>query len=195
MNRVLIALGSNIDKEENLPLAMRLIGERCHLIAVSSVYETVPVGLVDQPNFLNAAVQIDTELSATQLKAEVLDLIEAKLKRRRSHDKNAARTIDVDIVLYNDEAFAYSHSDGRPRQVPDPDLLKFAHVAVPVAELASDMLHPITAEPLVAIARRLNLAAIDEHGHATVWKRPDITDTVKLLLSQPTDGQQKGSGG
>jgi 7,8-dihydro-6-hydroxymethylpterin-pyrophosphokinase len=58
--------------------------------------------------------------------------------------------------------------------VPDPDLVKFAHVAVPVAELAPKMRHPQTGEPLAELAQRLLAAATQAHGRPPLWKRPDI---------------------
>jgi 2-amino-4-hydroxy-6-hydroxymethyldihydropteridine diphosphokinase len=66
LNRVLVSLGSNIDKEQNLPAAVQLLSRLCHIVAVSSAYETVPVGLEDQPTFLNAAVLVETDLEAAQ---------------------------------------------------------------------------------------------------------------------------------
>ena len=138
-----------------MPAAVALLRDRVQVVAVSAVYETVPVGLEEQPNFWNTAVHLQTPLSATQLKTQVLAAIEQRLKRVRLADKNAPRTIDLDIVLFNDEVFDYDGGDGRLRHVPDPDLLKFAHVAVPIAELAPKLLHPETAEPLQSIAQRL----------------------------------------
>jgi 2-amino-4-hydroxy-6-hydroxymethyldihydropteridine diphosphokinase len=141
------------------------------------VYETVPVGLRDQPTFLNAAVLVETELPAAAFKEQVIGALEAQLKRRRSHDKNAPRTIDADIVLCNDEVLAYDGGDGRLRHIPEPDLLKFAHVAVPVADLLPTMPHPETAEPLATIAARLLAAATAVHapgGTPPLWPRPDI---------------------
>ena len=156
MNNVYLILGSNIKKEQNLPAAVTRLRQMVEVAAVSSLYETVPVGLKEQPNFWNAAVHIQTSLSATQLKTQVLAPIEQELKRVRQADKNAPRTIDLDIVLFNDEVFDYDGGDGNSRHIPDPDLLKFAHVAVPIAELAPKMLHPETAESLPAIAQRLH---------------------------------------
>jgi 2-amino-4-hydroxy-6-hydroxymethyldihydropteridine diphosphokinase len=173
MNSVFIILGSNINKERNLPEAVRRLGGLCRVVAVSSVYETLPVGLPDQPNFLNAAVRIETELAAGQVKESILGQIEKQLGRRRTADKNAPRTIDADLVLFNDEVFDYVY-DGRRRHIPDPDLLKFPHVATPVAELAPEMLHPETVEPLSAIAQRL-LATATTDGKLPLWQRPDIS--------------------
>ena len=165
MNTAVISLGSNIDKERNLPAAVRLLGEMCRVVAVSRVYETLPVGLPEQPNFLNAAVMVETPLQPGALKREVLAVIEQRLGRVRTADKNAPRTIDLDLALFNDEVRDY---DGR--HVPDPDLLRFAHVALPIADLLPDMPHPETGEPLYAIAGRLLAKATAENGGvAPVW--------------------------
>ena len=171
-NQVVVALGSNINKEQNLPLAIQLLGELCAVAAVSPIYETEPVGLLNQPNFWNAAVLIETDLNATEIKLNVINVIEAKLKRIRLPDKNAARTIDADIVLFNDAVFAYEGGDGRLRPIPDPDLLRFAHVAVPVADLLPDFLHPQTGEPLGKLAKRLLAEVVVEYGRSPLKRLP-----------------------
>ena len=76
MNRAVISIGSNINKETNLPACVRLLAERCHIVAISPVYETLPVGAPDQPNFFNAAVVVETELGPAALKESVLARIE-----------------------------------------------------------------------------------------------------------------------
>jgi 2-amino-4-hydroxy-6-hydroxymethyldihydropteridine diphosphokinase len=173
-NHVFIALGSNIDKERNLPRAATLLRGMCKVKAFSSVYETVPVGLLEQPNFFNSAALLETELSAPQVKSQLLAVLEKKLNRVRTSDKNAPRTIDADIILYNDAVFEYTLDDGRRFRVPDPDLTRFAHVAVPIAELSPNMLHPESAEPLSSIASRLMKSAEGTGERATLWKRPDV---------------------
>ncbi|MFN2153990.1 MAG: 2-amino-4-hydroxy-6-hydroxymethyldihydropteridine diphosphokinase, partial [Anaerolineae bacterium] len=100
MSRVVIALGSNIAPEANVREAVQRLAARAHLVAVSPVYETKPVGKTDQPNFLNAAALIETEYGAAELKDEVLAEIEQELGRVRTADRNAPRTIDLDIILY-----------------------------------------------------------------------------------------------
>lgn len=151
MNDVYLLLGSNIERERNLPEAIRLLRERVEVVGVSSVYETAPVGLTEQPPFFNAAAHIRTPLSPSAIKQEIIAPIEQQLKRVRQADKNAPRTIDIDIVLFNQEICEY---DGR--HLPDPDLLHFAHLAVPLAELAPDLTHPETGERLADIAAYLN---------------------------------------
>lgn len=148
-NRAFIAMGSNINAEKNLQAAVRLLAERCVLLAVSAVYETMPVGTTDQPNFLNAAALIETPLAVADLKREVLLPIEQQLGRVRVADKNAPRTIDLDIALFNSEVL-----DVEARHVPDPDILRHAHVAVPLADLAPQYRHPETGQTLREIAER-----------------------------------------
>ena len=150
MNRVLISLGSNIDSEHNLREAVQRLAVHCTLLVVSPVYETPPVGKVDQPNFLNAAALIATELTAGQLKTNVLQVIERELGRVRTEDKNAPRTIDLDISLFNDQVL-----DLGGRHIPDPDILKYAHIAVPLADLAPQQRHPETGETLRQIVQSL----------------------------------------
>jgi 2-amino-4-hydroxy-6-hydroxymethyldihydropteridine diphosphokinase len=163
-NKAYLSLGSNIDKERNLPRAVALLAEAGQLLTVSSAYETEPRGRRDQPSFLNAAVLLITELSAADLKRNILANIEQRLGRQRDpRDKNAPRTIDVDIALWNDFV---GEILGRP--VPDPDILRFVHVALPLAEIAPAVVHPESGETLAEIARRLQ----QEGPEARV--RPDI---------------------
>lgn len=170
MNRAFIALGSNINKEENMPLAVTILARHCHLLATSPVYETLPVGLPAQPNFFNAAVLVETDLDPASLKHRVLDFLEAKLKRVRQPDKNAPRTIDADLALYNDLVTEYDN-----HLLPDPDILRFAHVAVPIADIAPDLRHPQTGETMHVIASRLRgQARAANDGEPTLWLRPDV---------------------
>lgn len=150
MTRVFVALGSNIDSERNVREAVRRLAARCRLLAVSPVYETTPVGKTDQPNFLNAAALIETGLSAGALKAQVLQPIEQELGRVRTADKNAPRTIDLDIALFGDQVLELG-----TRHLPDPDGLRYPHIAQPLADLAPDMRHPETGQTLAEIARSL----------------------------------------
>jgi len=170
MNLVALSLGSNIDKEHNLPEAVHLLQKMCDVTAVAPIYETAPTGLLDQPNFFNTAVLIQTELSATEVKETIISTIETKLNRVRQTDKNAPRTIDLDIALFNNSIFNYELSDGSTRRVPDKDILRFPHVAVPLADILPDMPHPETGELLSSIAASL----LSETDPNVIWQRPDI---------------------
>ena len=175
VNRVFVLLGSNIEKETNLPAAARLLIECCQVTALSQVYETAPVGLEDQPQFLNAAALVETELSAKLFREQILGRIERELGRVRTSDKNAPRTIDADIILFDQAIFDLD----KDHHIPDPDLLKFPHVAIPVAELAPEMLHPESGEVLAKIASRLARQQKPD-AEATLRPRPDL-DLSALL--------------
>lgn len=117
---VYISLGSNISPHHYLPKAIELLRQKVTLLAVSSVYETAPVGTSGR-NFLNAVVVAKTQHPPQQLKEEILRPIESALGRQRTEDKFAPRTIDLDIIAW----------DGR---ILDEDALRYAHLAVPLAE-------------------------------------------------------------
>lgn len=121
VHQVCLLLGSNIQPEKNLRQAMDLLRRHVGVVCNSSVWDTLAVGL-DGPNFLNMAVLIVTRLDAVDLKVKILRPLEQQLGRVRGEDKNASRTIDVDIVIFDDTLL-------------DPNLWQFAHRAVPVAEL------------------------------------------------------------
>ena len=173
MNPVFLLIGSNIDKEVNLPAAVTMLHRMCHVVELSSIYETIPMGLKEQSNFFNMAALIETDLDPCQVKLQIIQPIEIELQRQRKADKNAPRTIDLDIILYNDEVFDYVPDNDRIHHLPDPDILRFAHVAVPVAELAPNKLHPETGQALSKIAAHL-MAEAEKDGLILLWKREDI---------------------
>ncbi len=154
--RVLIGLGSNVEPERHLPRALFELRGSIDVAAVSSVYASDPVGAPGSPRFLNAAVVGTTDRSPEALKAEVLRPIEAALGRRRTADRNAPRTIDLDLLLYGDLVL---DDRGRDLRLPEPELLVQAHVAVPAAEVWPEAVHPVTGESLAAIAARLSVGA------------------------------------
>jgi 2-amino-4-hydroxy-6-hydroxymethyldihydropteridine diphosphokinase len=165
MSRVLVALGSNIEPEANLQRAVQRLAARTQLVAVSSVYETLPVGKTDQPNFLNAAALIETEHEPAELKGHVLGEIEQELGRIRTSDRNAPRTIDLDITLY-DERILESGS----RHIPDPDLLEHPHVAVPAADVVPMYRHPETGQTLREIADAMPRDGLFRRTDLSLWK-------------------------
>ncbi|MGD8586261.1 MAG: 2-amino-4-hydroxy-6-hydroxymethyldihydropteridine diphosphokinase, partial [Chloroflexota bacterium] len=137
--------------------------------AVSSVYETAPVGLEDQPHFFNAAVLAETELPAATFRTQVLARVEQLLGRVRTADKNAPRTIDADMILFNDAVFDLDET----HHIPDPELLEFPHIAVPIAEIAPDMVHPETDQRLEEIAAQLAVSPAGS-GQPALCRRTDI---------------------
>jgi 2-amino-4-hydroxy-6-hydroxymethyldihydropteridine diphosphokinase len=172
VNRAFLLLGSNINPQHNLREAVHRLATRCRLLVVSPVYESLPVGTTNQPNFLNAAVLIETRHTAEELKAEVLQRIEQELGRVRTKDKNAPRTIDLDIVLFNDEVLDLGY-----RHIPDPDILRFAHMARPLADLAPQYCHPETGQTLAEIAERLPSAGLTLRLDVDLQSNPAVIST------------------
>ena len=148
---VLLSMGSNLDPEDNLERAVELLARRTDLIAVSSVFRTEPVGAPNSPDFLNAAAKIRFVGSPQALKFDVLRPIEDELGRIRSDDRNAPRTIDLDISLFGRLVMYDQDCD---LVIPAPEVMTQAHVALPLADLAPDMIHPVCDEPLAEIAAR-----------------------------------------
>jgi 2-amino-4-hydroxy-6-hydroxymethyldihydropteridine diphosphokinase len=154
---VFLTLGSNLDPERHLPEAVALLKERVMLLRVSQVYRSTPLGpageVLDQPPYLNAAALIELAAGTTPLevKSTLLRPIETDLGRVRRADKYAARPIDIDIALFGDLVL----DDPAHRiTIPDPEILTRAHVALPLADLAPETIHPVTGETLREIASR-----------------------------------------
>jgi len=153
MHRVCLLLGSNIEPEKNLPLAVNLLKKQLTILQTSSVWESKAVGS-DGANILNAALLVSTSLEAEILKEQVLHPLEAQLGRVRTRDKNAPRTIDLDILLFD-------------QQLLDLNLWQYAYRAVPIAEVLPDY-QSETGEYLKDAALRL--------AHTTpIWVRKDVS--------------------
>ncbi|MFN2250987.1 MAG: 2-amino-4-hydroxy-6-hydroxymethyldihydropteridine diphosphokinase [Anaerolineae bacterium] len=148
---LLLALGSNIEPRRNLSQALALLSLQLDITAVSSVYETKPVGGAPQPAYLNAAVLARSDTAPERLKHGLLRPIEARLGRVRSADRYAPRTIDIDIALYGDLVCV---DEKAGLEIPDPEIELQAHLAVPLAEVAPDLVHPVSGRTLTDIAEQ-----------------------------------------
>lgn len=102
MNRVIVAIGSNIHPEKNIPEALKILGAKYHLLKTASLRKTLPIGFTDQPDFMNSASLVETLLDKDAFNRE-LKHIEALLGRVRTSNKFGPRTIDLDIVVWNGE--------------------------------------------------------------------------------------------
>jgi 2-amino-4-hydroxy-6-hydroxymethyldihydropteridine diphosphokinase len=100
MNKVIVGLGSNIDPQKNIKEAKEMLSNEFNLLGESLFIETEPIGYKDQDNFINGSVYIETDLSRENLK-NTLRKIEDKMGRSRSPLKFGPRTIDLDIVVFN----------------------------------------------------------------------------------------------
>ena len=154
-----VGVGSNIAPERNVPAALDLLSDKVELTGVSTFYRTSPIARPDQPPFANGVLAIATDLAPRQVK-QLLCAVEVKLGRRRTVDRHARRTIDLDLLILGDLVI-----DDERFRLPDPDIRLRPFVALPLLELAPDLILPDTLEPLVQVAAGLSgadLAPDDE---------------------------------
>jgi 2-amino-4-hydroxy-6-hydroxymethyldihydropteridine diphosphokinase len=137
-----IALGSNLksrfgDRATNLREATRQIGALGTVRAASSFYDTEPVGFVAQPNFLNGALLLETELEPVALLRELLVVERAMGRERLEAIAKGPRVIDLDLLLYGDKVI-----DTRELVLPHPEMQGRKFVLEPLAEIAPQLVHP-----------------------------------------------------
>lgn len=138
MTLAYIALGANLGQtEDTLQAAIAALAQlpQSKFKVVSSLYRTAPVGLKNQPDFINAALALETDLSASALLAALFN-IEQEFGRQRSVP-NAARTLDLDLLLYGEEVSA-----DPALTLPHPRMQDRAFVLAPLHEIAPDLVIP-----------------------------------------------------
>jgi 2-amino-4-hydroxy-6-hydroxymethyldihydropteridine diphosphokinase len=143
MAKIYAGLGSNIEPEKNLGIAVRELRKKYGELEVSSVYRSAAVGF-DGDDFLNLVVGFRSEEKPLDIVAEIENLHNLT-GRSRGDDKWAARPLDIDLLLYNDDVI-----DERPVRVPRSDILEYSFVLRPLAELAPDLVHPVTGKTILA---------------------------------------------
>lgn len=126
--QALIGMGSNIHPRRNLQLALEYLSRKVSILQVSSVWQSPPVGC-QGPDYLNAAVLIETPLLPRCLKRDLLCRIEQDMGRVRTDNKNEPRPIDLDILIF-------------AGKLVDQDLWLQAHVALPAAEILPGLKKP-----------------------------------------------------
>ncbi len=138
MATVYLGLGSNLgNRQDNLDWALDFLSQRLRVERVSSVYDTEPVGNTNQPRFLNLVCQISTGLEPMAL-LTLAKGIESKLGRAFSKS-NAPRPIDIDILFYGDQVI-----ETPELVIPHLRLTERAFVLIPLAEIAPNLVHPVT---------------------------------------------------
>jgi 2-amino-4-hydroxy-6-hydroxymethyldihydropteridine diphosphokinase len=132
MSSVFVSVGSNIEPKRNIVAALCDLVSRGKVVATSTFYRTAPVGPSGQPQYVNGVWWLETQLTPTQIKVGLLRPIEHRLGRIRVSDKFAPRTIDLDMILYDDLSVA---EEGLI--LPHPDIVR-PFVYWPVLELLED---------------------------------------------------------
>lgn len=147
MANAYIGIGSNQgNRTDYCNKALRAITKFAVIKSLSSVYETEPVGVIDQPDFINCVVEIETGLGPYELFSKLLD-IENRLGRKRA-GAGGPRTIDLDLIFYDDLVI-----QGEDLTIPHPRAHLRRFVLEPLCEIAPDFVHPILK---VSVSKLLN---------------------------------------
>lgn len=150
-----IALGSNLgDREATLARAAESLAALGRVVAVSPWLQTAPVGYADQPDFLNGAVLLETQLTPEDLLSHLLQL-ELQHGRDRSHGiVKGPRTLDLDLLLYDDVIMTTSELT-----LPHPEMHTRRFVLEPLAAIAPQIQHPLLQQTILQLLQKLDSAA------------------------------------
>ncbi len=147
---VYLSLGSNIgERQENLDKAVDFLSQKLQVAKVSSVYDTAPVGDIEQPRFLNLVCQAYTRLAPKELLA-VAKGIESKLGRKPGKP-DAPRPMDIDILFYGDKVIKTPELI-----IPHPRLVERAFVLIPLNEIAPDLVHPVSGKTIKELLKGIS---------------------------------------
>ena len=151
-----IALGSNLnsefgDREANLEEAVQRIGGLGEVRAVSSFYDTEPVGFLEQPRFLNGALVLETELEPVELMRELLGVERAMGREREGAIAKGPRVIDLDLLLYGDVVMSTEELT-----LPHPEMQARRFVLEPLAEITPEWIHPVLGVTAGTMLKRLS---------------------------------------
>lgn len=165
MTTVFLGLGANIgNREENLRVALRWLSRGCRVVAASSLYRSealVAEGAEPGPDYLNAACEIETELTADELLRFVKE-VEYEMGRRPG-ERWAARVIDIDVLLYGDTVVTSVELT-----VPHAMLAERNFVLIPLAELAPGAMHPLAKRTIGELAEDVDRAGL-QHVRGPEW--------------------------
>jgi 2-amino-4-hydroxy-6-hydroxymethyldihydropteridine diphosphokinase len=157
-----ISIGSNIERDKNIPSSLAALTQCFGTLTVSSVYESEPVGFTGAAFYnLVVAFESDWEVKAVGKK---LRQIEQEHGRTREAQKFSARTLDLDLILYGDLVI----SDGR-LQIPRDEIERYAFVLEPLAEIAPDLTHPLHHKNYAQLWQEFDKSEQHQHTVLPTW--------------------------
>ncbi|MBW4570540.1 MAG: 2-amino-4-hydroxy-6-hydroxymethyldihydropteridine diphosphokinase [Tolypothrix carrinoi HA7290-LM1] len=169
----LITFGSNYEAKSNLVKALKALNQQVQILAVSPVYENPAISKTTATPYLNGACLVKTSLQALELHEQVLRPIEDSLGRIRGEEGKVKCSIDLDLVLYDKQILSTPDL-----QLPAPDILQYAYVALPLGFLVPDWIHPITKQTMAEIANRFF------QQKATFYHQVEVNEAIGASLRQ-----------
>ena len=160
VHQVFVSIGSNLDRRKNIITGLEELREHFGDLQLSSIYESVPVGIKSSRNYYNLVAGFKTELTPVQLYNRF-----KKIEKRAGKRDRTNCPLDIDLLLYDDLIDRAFELD-----IPRKDITEYAFVAIPLAEIAGDQLHPETGESFEASSKT------DEITSQEIW-RSDFQDT------------------
>jgi GTP cyclohydrolase-4 len=157
-HKAYLGLGANLgDRQSNLAQALQQLRTKVSVDEVSSFYSTKPVGYLDQPDFLNIACRITTDLSPLDLLRFAKQV--EKMMGRQASFRNAPRPIDIDILLYDDLVL-----DTPELTIPHPRMRERAFVLAPLAEIAPQAVHPVAKLTIQELLAQADQSGVELHS-------------------------------
>lgn len=160
MKSAYLGLGSNVDAKRHIRLAVHALIKQFGDVELSPIYSSKAVGF-EGDNFINLVARIETDLKPMELR-HYLRTLEDKHDRERDVPKWSDRTLDIDILLFGDLV-----ADSEKLTLPRPEILHFAHVLKPLADMAPNLIHPL-----------------EGLSYAELWSRGDWSE-ARLELMEP----------
>lgn len=154
-----LGLGSNVDAENHIRAGIRELQKDFHQVSLSPVYTSTAVGF-DGNDFINLVARVETDMHPLALRHYLRDL-EDRFGRKRGGAKFSDRTLDIDILLYDDLVLLSPELE-----IPRAEILKFPHVLKPLADLDPDLVHPVELRSM-----------------AEIWQDSGLNDDYLKLLS------------
>ena len=159
-----ISIGSNIDKDKNILASLHALEHHFGKLTISSIYESEPVGFTGD-TFYNLVVGFNSELGVKEV-AKQLRQIELDNGRTRDSQKFSARTLDLDLILYDDLIL----NDGR-LQIPRDEIERYAFVLEPLAEIAPALKHPISHLSYAELWEKFDKTNLKQKRVTPAWTR------------------------